>query len=55
MQSAEGDLPEQGEGSEYGRRWKEEARKRRRGYAARKASPDDQPWVLREQKKGGKQ
>ena len=44
-----------GEGSEFGRQWREEARRRKRGYAIRKKEPDDQPWVLREKKKGGKQ
>lgn len=52
---AEQDLPETGEGSEYGRQWREEARQRRRGYASRKKVPDDHPWVLKEKKKGGKQ
>ena len=49
------ELPETGEGSEYGRKRREEARRRRRGYRARTANPDDQPWVLKERKKGGKQ
>ena len=48
-------VPETGEGSEYGRKRREEARKRRRGYRIRKIDPDDQPWVLSEKKKGGKQ
>lgn len=48
-------FPEMGEGSEFGRKRREEARKRRRGYHLRAADPDDQPWVLREKKKGGKQ
>lgn len=47
--------PETGEGSEYGRQWREEARRRKRGYANRKSEPDDNPWVLKEKKKGGKQ
>ena len=49
------ELPETGEGSEYGRKRREEARRRRRGYRMREADPDDQPWVLKERKKGGKQ
>lgn len=48
-------IPETGEGSEYGRKRREEARRRRRGYSMRAADPDDQPWVLRENSKGGKQ
>ena len=47
--------PEMGEGSEFGRQRREEARRRRRGYGARKGEPDDSPWILKEQKKGGKQ
>ena len=48
-------MPEYGEGSEFGRKMKEESRKKRKGFRIRKAHPDDQPWVLKEQKKGGKQ
>lgn len=51
----EEDQPLTGEGSEYGRQRREEARKRKRGYAMRKEDPDDRPWVLKEQKRGGKQ
>ena len=47
-------MPSEGEGSEYGRKWKEEARKKRRGMY-RKQDPDDNPWVLKEKKRGGKQ
>ena len=49
------EVPEMGEGSEYGRKRREEARRRRRGYRLRTKDPDDQPWVLSENKKGGKQ
>lgn len=49
------ELPETGEGSEYGRKRREEARRRRRGYNMRAPDPDAQPWVLKERKKGGKQ
>ncbi len=48
-------VPEEGEGSEFGKKRREEVRKRKRGYELRKANPDDQPWVLREKKRGGKQ
>ena len=51
----ESEQPLTGEGSEYGRQRREEARRRKRGYAARKEDPDNMPWVLKEQKKGGKQ
>ena len=46
--------PTEGEGSEYGRKWKDEVRKKRRGFNRRK-DPDDNPWVLKEKKRGGKQ
>lgn len=49
------EVPETGEGSEYGRKRREEARKRKHGYRLRTLDPDDQPWVLCEKKKGGKQ
>ena len=48
-------VPEEGEGSEYGRKWRQEARRKKRGYAMRKVDPDSQPWVLKEQRQGGKQ
>lgn len=50
----ESSLPTEGEGSEYGRKWKDEVRKKRRGYN-RRQDPDDNPWVLKEKKRGGKQ
>lgn len=46
--------PTEGEGSEYGQKWKDELRKKRRGYH-RNQDPDDNPWVLKEKKRGGKQ
>lgn len=49
---SESDQPETGEGSEYGWKWREEARRRKRGW---RKDVDDNPWVLREKKKGGKQ
>lgn len=55
VRAEEEELPETGEGSEFGRKRREEARRRRRGYRMRTADPDDQPWVLKEKKKGGKQ
>ena len=44
-----------GEGSEYGKLRRDEARRRKRGQRMKRADPDDQPWVLKEQKRGGKQ
>ncbi|XP_064382370.1 general transcription factor IIF subunit 1-like [Halichondria panicea] len=46
--------PEEGEGSEFGKKRREEVRKRKRGYDIRRANPDDQPWVLKERKREGK-
>ena len=46
---------EYGEGTEYRQKEREEARRRKRGIRTRRVNPDDQPWILREQKKGGKQ
>lgn len=43
-----------GAGSEYRREEKEEARKKRLGYAARNYNPDDQPWILKCGGKNGK-
>ena len=55
VRTVEDEVPEYGEGSEFGRKRREEARKKKRGIRIRKPQPDDQPWILREQKKGGKQ
>lgn len=55
MHTAEEEKPEYGEGSEFGRKMRDEARRKKKGINIRKAHPDDQPWVLREHKKGGKQ
>ena len=51
----EREQPREGEGSEYGHKRREDARKMKMGRALRKADPDDRPWVLKEQKRGGKQ
>ena len=45
------ELPTHGEGSEYGRKRREVARLRRRGYDLARADPSDQPWQLKEHKK----
>jgi transcription initiation factor TFIIF subunit alpha len=54
VEEPETSVPTEGEGSEYGRKWKDEVRKKRRGYR-RRQDPDDNPWVLKEKKRGGKQ
>ena len=54
MHTVEEEVPEYGEGSEYGKKRREEARRRKRGIMSRKSHPDDQPWILKEQKKGGR-
>jgi transcription initiation factor TFIIF subunit alpha len=47
-------LPKSGAGSEYGRERREEARKRRRGYAKKVVNPDAAPWNLKIGGKGGR-
>jgi hypothetical protein len=46
---------DEGDGSEYRQKEREEARRRRRGYRPRKVNPSDQPWILKEGKKDGRQ
>lgn len=43
-----------GAGSEFGREQREEARKKKYGYVAKKYKPDDQPWILKLGGKSGK-
>jgi transcription initiation factor TFIIF subunit alpha len=45
---------DEGDGSEYRQKEREEARRRRRGYRPRKVNPSDQPWILKEGKKDGR-
>jgi transcription initiation factor TFIIF subunit alpha len=40
-------MPKFGAGSEYGREEREEARKKKYGYNAKKYDPDRQPWLMR--------
>ncbi|XP_032221967.2 general transcription factor IIF subunit 1 isoform X2 [Nematostella vectensis] len=47
-------MPTHGAGSEYGREWREEARKRRRGYMPKTADPKSAPWALKIGGKAGK-
>jgi hypothetical protein len=49
-----GSQPTQGEGSEFGRKRREDARLKKRGYDIRPLQPEDLPWELRENKKDGK-
>ena len=46
--------PTQGEGSEFGRKRREDARLRKRGYDIRPSQPEDLSWELKESKKDGK-
>ncbi|XP_033101417.1 general transcription factor IIF subunit 1-like [Anneissia japonica] len=47
-------MPKFGEGSEYGRERREEARKKKYGIVTKKYKEEDQPWILKQQEKGGK-
>ncbi|XP_078574933.1 general transcription factor IIF subunit 1-like isoform X1 [Branchiostoma floridae x Branchiostoma japonicum] len=47
-------MPEYGEGSEYGRKWREEARQKKYGINKTKLKLEDQPWLLKVGGKGGK-
>merc|ERR1719412_2984741 len=41
------EMPKFGAGSEYGREEREEARRKKYGYASKKYDPDMQPWLMR--------
>jgi len=41
------EMPKFGAGSEYGREEREEARRKKYGYASKKYDPDNQPWLMR--------
>ena len=47
-------MPSYGAGSVYNFERKEEARRKRRGYVTKKINPDDLPYALRLNGKGGK-
>ncbi|XP_009074505.1 PREDICTED: general transcription factor IIF subunit 1, partial [Acanthisitta chloris] len=51
---AEEELPESGAGSEFHRRLREEARRRKHGIILREFRPEEQPWILRVNGKGGR-
>uniref|UniRef100_A0A674GAJ4 Transcription initiation factor IIF subunit alpha n=1 Tax=Taeniopygia guttata TaxID=59729 RepID=A0A674GAJ4_TAEGU len=51
---AEEELPESGAGSEFHRRLREEARRKKLGIVLREFRAEDQPWLLRVNGKGGR-
>lgn len=51
---AEEELPESGAGSEFHRRLREEARRKKHGIVLREFRPEDQPWLLRVNGKNGR-
>uniref|UniRef100_A0A8U8BK56 Transcription initiation factor IIF subunit alpha n=1 Tax=Geospiza parvula TaxID=87175 RepID=A0A8U8BK56_GEOPR len=51
---AEEELPESGAGSEFHRRLREEARRKKFGIVLREFRAEDQPWLLRVNGKGGR-
>ncbi|XP_041319621.1 general transcription factor IIF subunit 1-like, partial [Pyrgilauda ruficollis] len=51
---AEEELPESGAGSEFHRRLREEARRKKYGIVLREFRAEDQPWLLRVNGKGGR-
>uniref|UniRef100_A0A4W3H7I0 Transcription initiation factor IIF subunit alpha n=1 Tax=Callorhinchus milii TaxID=7868 RepID=A0A4W3H7I0_CALMI len=50
----EEELPEFGAGSEFGKKSREESRKKKFGIVTREFKPEDQPWLLRVNGKAGK-
>lgn len=50
----EEELPEAGAGSEFHRRLREEARRKKFGIVLREFRPEDQPWLLRVNGKAGR-
>ncbi|NXO01758.1 T2FA factor, partial [Rhinopomastus cyanomelas] len=50
----EEELPESGAGSEFNRRLREEARRKKYGIVLREFRPEDQPWLLRVNGKTGR-
>lgn len=51
---ADEDLPKFGAGSEFGREQREESRRKKYGIMTKKYNPEDQPWILKLNGKGGK-
>ncbi|KAL0277376.1 UNVERIFIED_CONTAM: hypothetical protein PYX00_004691 [Menopon gallinae] len=54
FKGTEEEMPKYGAGSEFGREAREEARRKKYGYVARKYKPEDQPWILKQGGKTGK-
>lgn len=48
------EMPKFGAGSEFGRDAREEARRKKFGYASKKNDPEDQPWIMRVNGKAGR-
>ncbi|XP_015923447.2 general transcription factor IIF subunit 1 isoform X1 [Parasteatoda tepidariorum] len=51
---ADEDQPKFGAGSEFGREQREESRRKKYGIMTKKYNPEDQPWLLKLNGKGGK-
>uniref|UniRef100_H3D509 Transcription initiation factor IIF subunit alpha n=1 Tax=Tetraodon nigroviridis TaxID=99883 RepID=H3D509_TETNG len=50
----EEEVPESGAGSEFGKKQREEARRKKFGIVTREFKAEDQPWILKVNGKGGK-
>lgn len=50
----EEELPEGGAGSEFGKKQREEARRKKFGIVTREFKVEDQPWILKVNGKAGK-
>ena len=47
-------MPESGAGSEFNRKLREEARRKKYGIVLKEFRPEDQPWLLRVDGKSGR-
>lgn len=50
----EEEMPESGAGSEFNRKLREEARRKKHGIVLKEFRPEDQPWLLRVNGKSGR-
>lgn len=50
----EEELPESGAGSEFNRKLREEARRKKYGIILKEFKPEDQPWILKVNGKAGR-
>lgn len=50
----EEEMPESGAGSEFNRKLREEARRKKYGIVLKEFRPEDQPWLLRVNGKSGR-